>query len=135
MNTVLKSFQRFWAIVKKEGIQTLRDWPTLAMLIVMPVVELFFVAYMGGTMLEHMPTAVADLSLDEHSRAFITALEVSGFFDPVMYVDSEQDIIHAIDESEVFVGIVIPPEDFFVVLAGAGGVTPSLGLKLKVTCP
>jgi len=105
-----KSFQRFWAIVKKESIQTLRDWPTLIMIVFMPVVELFFVAYMGGSMLEHMPTAVADLSMDTHSRAFVTALAVSGFFDPVMYVASEAAVIRAIDEGDVYVGIVIPPD-------------------------
>jgi len=108
--TLPKSLQRFWAIVKKESIQTLRDWPTLAMIIIMPIVELFFVAYMGGSMLEHMPTAIADLSMDAHSRAFVETLQVSGFFDAVLYVDSETEAIRAIDESVVYVGIVIPPD-------------------------
>jgi len=90
-------------------VQTVRDWPTLIMIILMPVIELFFVAYMGSTMLEHMPTAVADMSKDSQSRAFINALEISGFFDVVMRADSEADIIRAIEENEVYVGVVIPP--------------------------
>ncbi len=105
-----KRLQRFAAIVQKETIQVVRDWPTLAMIIIMPVVELFLVAYMGSSLLEHMPTAVADMSRDPRSLAFISALEVSGYFDAVLYVDSEAEVIRAIEEGRVWVGVVIPPD-------------------------
>ncbi len=101
--------KRLWAMVRKETIQMVRDWPTLGMVIVLPVVELFLVSYMGASLLDHMPTIVADQSLDSHSRAFVNALEVSGFFAVTEYVDSEAAVIRAIDEGEAYVGVVIPP--------------------------
>lgn len=102
--------QRLFAIIKKETIQMIRDWPTLLMILLMPVLELFLFAYVGNMTLDHLPTAVADMSRDSSSRAFISALEVSGFFDVVQYVGSENDVIRAIDENQVNVGLVIPPD-------------------------
>ncbi len=102
--------QRLFAIIKKETIQMIRDWPTLLMIILMPVLELFLFAYVGDMTLDHLPTAVADLSRDSSSRAFINALEVSGFFDVVQYVGSENEVIRAIDDNQVNVGLVIPPD-------------------------
>ena len=102
--------QRLFAIIKKETIQMIRDWPTLLMIILMPVLELFLFAYVGDMTLDHLPTAVADMSRDSSSRAFINALEVSGFFDVVHYVGSENEVIRAIDENQVSVGLVIPPD-------------------------
>ena len=102
--------RRLLAIIKKETIQMVRDWPTLLMIIRMPVLELFLFAYVGDMTLDHLPTAVADLSRDPSSRAFISALEVSGFFDVTQYVSSENEVIRAIDEGKANVGLVIPPD-------------------------
>jgi ABC-2 type transport system permease protein len=102
--------RRLLAIIKKETIQMIRDWPTLLMIILMPVLELFLFAYVGDMTLDHLPTVVADMSRDPSSRAFISALEVSGFFDVIQYVSSEDEVIRAIDEGEANVGLVIPPD-------------------------
>ncbi len=104
------STQRLLAIIKKETIQMVRDWPTLLMIILMPVLELFLFAYVGDMTLDHLPTVVADMSRDPSSRAFISALEVSGFFDVTQYVSSENEVIRAIDEGQANVGLVIPPD-------------------------
>ncbi|HOU15298.1 MAG TPA: ABC transporter permease [Anaerolineae bacterium] len=104
------SIQRVSAIIKKETIQMIRDWPTLLMIILMPVLELFLFAYVGDMTLDHLPTVVADMSRDPSSRAFINALEVSGFFDVTQYVSSEGEVIRAIDEGVANVGLVIPPD-------------------------
>jgi ABC-2 type transport system permease protein len=105
---VLSGFQRLWAIVLKEVIQTIRDWPKLAFIIFLPVIELFLFAYMGDIQLDHIPMAVADLSLDTESRRLVTALESSNIFDMVIAVDSEVEVLRAIDEGTVYAGLVIP---------------------------
>jgi len=102
--------QRLFAIIKKEAIQMIRDWPTVLMTILLPVLELFLFAYVGDMTLDHLSTAVVDMSRDPSSRAFINALEVSGFFDVVQYAGSESEVIRAIDENQVNVGVVIPPD-------------------------
>ncbi|MCD6287137.1 MAG: ABC transporter permease [Anaerolineae bacterium] len=102
--------QRLWAIVFKEIIQTIRDWPKLLMIIMLPILELFLVAYMGDMQMEHIPMAVADLSLDTESRRLVAGLESSNIFDAVMAVDSEAAVLRAIDEGTVYAGLVIPAD-------------------------
>ena len=87
----------------------LRAWPTLLMIIFMPVIELFLFAYVGDATLDHLTTVVADMNKGPQSRAFITALETSGFFDMEFYVPGEAEVLSAIDDGEAQVGLVIPP--------------------------
>jgi len=102
--------QRLWAIMLKEIIQTIRAWPKLLMIILLPVLELFLVAYMGDMQMDHIPMAVADLSLDTESRRLVAGLESSNIFDAVMAVDSEAEVLRAIDEGMVYAGLVIPTD-------------------------
>jgi ABC-2 type transport system permease protein len=88
----------------------LRDWRTLLMILALPVIMMFFFAYAVNLLVDHMPTAVADMSKDNESRAFIEALEISGYFDVKMHVESEEDVIRMIDEEQAKVGVVIPPD-------------------------
>jgi ABC-2 type transport system permease protein len=105
-----KRAQRFGSLVKKEMIQALRDRRTMAIVLITPLIELFLFAYAVDMTVDHIPTAIADASLDAQSRALIEALTVSGFFDPVLYVEDESQVIQAIDEGRVGAGIVIPPD-------------------------
>ncbi len=103
------SRQRFRALIRKEFIQLLRDWRTLLSILLIPVVEMFLLAYAVNLTIDHIPMAVADFSLDDQSRALIHALEISGYFDVVQYVDNEAQVIQAIDEGRARAGLVIPP--------------------------
>ncbi|MCP4540343.1 MAG: ABC transporter permease [Chloroflexi bacterium] len=107
---MLKRIKRLTAMIQKETIQMIRDWPTLLMILTMPVIELFLFAYVGNMTLNHLPTVVADMSKDSRSRAFIDALEVSESFDIVLRRESEAEVIRALDEGLVGVGVVIPPD-------------------------
>jgi ABC-2 type transport system permease protein len=105
-----KSLKRTIAFIQKETIQVLRDWRTLTMILAMPVILMLFFAYAVSLLVDHMPTAVADMSNDTQSRAFIDALEISEFFDIKAYEESEAAVIRAIDEGRVKAGVVIPPD-------------------------
>ena len=102
-------FRRIWAMLHKEFIQTLRDRRTLAIQIGLPIAQLFIFGYAIRMNVEHVPTAVADQSLDPASRAYVQSMVVSGYFDVVTYVSSEEEVIRAIDEGRAQAGIVIPP--------------------------
>jgi ABC-2 type transport system permease protein len=104
-----KRIQRFSSIVRKEMIQALRDRRTLAIVLITPMIELLLFAYAVDMTVDHIPAAVADMSLDAESRALIEALSASGFFDVAMVVGDEADVVRAIDEDRVRAGIVIPP--------------------------
>jgi ABC-2 type transport system permease protein len=102
-------FQRIWAIMQKEFIQTLRDRRTLLIQLGLPIAQLFIFGYAIRMNVEHVPMIVADQSLDGDSRAYVDAMVTSGYFDVVAYLPSEAEVIRAIDEGRAQAGIVIPP--------------------------
>jgi ABC-2 type transport system permease protein len=59
---------------------------------------------------DHIPTVVADQSLDTASHAYVDAMTASGYFDAVAYVPNQAGVIQAIDEGSAQAGIVIPPD-------------------------
>ena len=105
-----QSLKRILAFTQKETIQVVRDWRTLVMILAMPIVMMFFFAYAVTLLIDHMPTAVADMSKDVESRGFVEALELSGYFDAKMYVEDEEAVVRAIDEGMAKAGVVIPPD-------------------------
>jgi ABC-2 type transport system permease protein len=100
--------QRIWAMVQKEFIQTLRDRRTLAIMLLLPMAQLFIFGYAIHMDVEHIPLAVADQSLDRRSHAYVEALEMSGFFDVAGYFADQDAVIAALDRGEVQAGLVIP---------------------------
>jgi ABC-2 type transport system permease protein len=95
--------------MRKETIQRLRDRRTLILILSIPLIQMLLFAYAVDLTADHLPTAIADGSLDQESRAFIDALVVSGFFDATLYVEDQAAVIRAIDEGRARAGIVIPP--------------------------
>ena len=102
--------QRLLAIFRKEFTQTLRDRRTLTYVLVLPVMLLFLFGYAVEIQVDHIPTVVADASLDQRSWAFLEAMETSSFFDIEHYVESEAEAIRAIDEGRARAAIVVPPD-------------------------
>ena len=102
--------QRIWAVMQKEFIQTLRDRRTLLIQLGMPILQLFIFGYAISTTVEHVPTVVADQSLDAASRAYVDAMTASSYFDVIAYVPDQDAVIRAIDAGRAQAGIVIPPD-------------------------
>ncbi len=102
--------KRTWAIIQKEFIQTWRDRRTLGIQLAIPIMQLFILGYAIRMNVRHIPTAVADQSLDAASRDYVEAMVASGYFDVVAYVPGQADVIQAIDDGEAQAGIVIPPD-------------------------
>ena len=88
----------------------LRDRRTLSLILFIPLVQLILFGYAVDMNVDHIPTVVADQSLDAASRAYLQSLENSGYFDIVSYVQSDQAVIEAIDAGTAQVGVVIPPD-------------------------
>ena len=100
--------KRLRALIRKETIQLLRDRRTLVFVLVLPLIELLLFAYAIHLTVDHLPTVVADMSNDAQSRAFLSALVESNYFDINGYVASQADVIRAIDEGTAKAGVVIP---------------------------
>ena len=119
---MLESFRRLAALIQKETIQLLRDRRTIAIILLLPLLELFLWAYAVHLTVDHLPTAVADLSKDDQSRSFLAALVDSHYFDVRFYVADEAGVVQAIEEGQAKAGVVIPPDLDAQVARGEGQV-------------
>jgi len=117
-----KRFTRVSALIRKELIQILRDRGTLLMILGLPLLEMFLFAYAVNMTVDHIPTAVADLSMGQSGQTFLQAMEISEFFDLDIHVTSEAAVIEAIEDGEAMAGIVIPPDFEAAVERGSGQV-------------
>jgi ABC-2 type transport system permease protein len=115
-----KVFQRLRALIYKETVQVLRDRRTLALLFLLPAIELFLFAYAVSLTVNHLPTALVDQSRDASSREFTLALSNSSYFDFNMALHNEQQVIEAINAGTVKAGVVIPPDFAEKVTRGTG---------------
>jgi len=115
-------FQRLRALIYKETVQILRDRRTLSLLFLLPAIELFLFAYAVSLTVNHLPTALVDQSQDVSSHEFALALTNSSYFDFRLELQSEQQVIDAINAGTVKAGVVIPPNFAEDVARGKGNV-------------
>jgi ABC-2 type transport system permease protein len=109
---------RVWSIVVKELIQIRRDPRTLAIVLVLPVMQLILFGYAINTTVDHIATVVLDQSRDAQSRGFIASFFNTGYFDLVRQVGSLDEVRRAIDAGTARVGIILPPDFSHDVVAG-----------------
>lgn len=119
---VRRAWRRIAAVMRREAIQRWRDKRTLALILSVPFIQLFLFAYAVDLTADHIPTAVVDLVPGARSRAFVDALEVSGYFEVTRYLDSEAELLHALDKGYVRAGVLIPPDFNASVEAGTAQV-------------
>ncbi|HEX8968068.1 MAG TPA: ABC transporter permease, partial [Chloroflexota bacterium] len=111
---------RIWAVVVKEFIQVRRDPRTLAIVLVLPVMQLLMFGYAINTTVDHIATVVVDQARDAQSRAFLASFFNTGYFDLVAQVQSVDEARQAIDAGSAHVGIILPPTFSRDLLAGSG---------------
>lgn len=104
------NIQRLTALTRKEIIQMLRDRRFIGLFLGIAFIQLFVYGYSASKTVYHMPLAIADQSRSLESQNFIQALTNSQYFDATMYVQSQADIVQAIDRGQVKAGVVIPAD-------------------------
>lgn len=113
-------------MVRKEFIQIRRDRRTLGMVVAMPIMQLLLFGYGINTVVDHLNTVVYNEAGDAESRALVAAMENSGYFDIAAYVDSQTEMVAAIDAGTAKVGLHIPPDFGEALLRGEMGVAQLL---------
>ncbi len=101
--------RRTLTIARKELIHIIRDRRTLVVLFLIPVVQLFLLAYAASSDVEHLGTVVLDADRTPQSRELIDAYRASNYFDIVATVTSEAELARAIDAGSARAGLIIPP--------------------------
>ncbi len=101
---------RTLSIMKKEFIQMRRDRMTLALIFLIPCIQLLLFGYAIQTDVRNIPTVVFDQSLSQESRELLDAFSASGYFKINQVAGSYQDVNRLIDSGRAQVGIVFPPD-------------------------
>jgi ABC-2 type transport system permease protein len=112
--------RRLGAIIAKEFIQLVRDRRTLAMALLMPVIQLLLFGYAITTDVEHLPTIVLDQSRSQESRQLIQRFVNSRYFHVGAYARTLDEVERAIDRGEARVAIVLPADLARRLAAGRG---------------
>ncbi len=99
---------RLLAIADKELRQVRRDPLTLAMMVVMPVMQLLLFGYAINNDVRHMPTVVLDHDHSSASRDFVRSMEVTGYYDVVGHVRSYDEVERAFRAGRAKVAVVFP---------------------------
>lgn len=101
---------RIIAVLYKEFLQIKRDRMTLALVFMLPLVQLLLFGYAIQTEVKHISTVVFDQSLSAESRELLDAFQASGYFDVNHVAKSYTDVNTAIDSGKAKVGIIFPPD-------------------------
>src|SRR5215510_7929503 len=89
MNTDF-SWQRTYAVARKEFLHIIRDPATLFFALFIPVLELFMLGYAINTNVRYISTVVLNLCQTEESRRLIRSFENSQDFRVIRQVYSDQ---------------------------------------------
>jgi ABC-2 type transport system permease protein len=95
--------------MRKEFLHIVRDRRTLAVMLVMPAIQLLLMGYAATTDIEHLQTAVLDGDKSAAARELLDAYRASDYFEIIYYVESEQELQRLVDAGEVRAGLIIPP--------------------------
>ncbi|MGE5617705.1 MAG: ABC transporter permease [Sphingomonadaceae bacterium] len=101
---------RILPIMRKEFIQIRRDPRTLAIMLLVPAMQMFLLGYAVTTNVDHISTVVFDQAMDGRSREFIQAFTNTEYFTVVGQVSSHSEAREAIDRGDAKVAVIIPPD-------------------------
>lgn len=99
---------RLLAIIRKEFIHIIRDPRTLAIMFVMPIIELILMGYAATNDIRRLTTAVYDADKTMQSRQLIEAYRASDYFAINQFVQNEDQVAALLDGGQARAGIIIP---------------------------
>jgi ABC-2 type transport system permease protein len=101
---------RLYSIIQKEFIQIVRDKRTLAIILLIPIIQLFLLGYSATSDIRNVPLAVLDQCLCPESRSLLDAYRGANYFKLAFAVASEGQIQTLIETGQARAGILIPPD-------------------------
>ena len=110
--TALVRLQRslVWPMLWKEFVQLRRDRLTLAMMLVIPAMQIVIFGLLVRTDVRHVPTVVLDESRTAESRALVATLVNTRSFAVVEQVGSRAEMDARIARGSARAALVIPPD-------------------------
>lgn len=108
------------AIVWKEFLHIIRDPKTLALVVMMPVMQLIIYGYAINTDVKHLSTILLNEDQSPLSRRLVDSLVQSSYYDMDFKADSLKEIRASLDRGKAKVGLHIPPNFARDLLSGNG---------------
>lgn len=99
---------RLASIIRKEFIQIWRDPRTLALVLVIPILQLFLLGYAATNDVRNVPLVVYDQDRGLAARELLDAYRAADYFRIAYDVDSEDELRRLIDYGDARVGLIIP---------------------------
>ncbi|MGZ3419504.1 MAG: ABC transporter permease [Polyangiales bacterium] len=100
---------RPFVIAWKELVQLRRDRLTLAMMVVLPLMQLLLFGFAINTDVRHIPMVVYDQDQSASSRDLAQSLQATGFYDLVGATTGYDEIERALRTGTARVALVVPP--------------------------
>ena len=82
----------------------------MAMILFIPVMQLFLLGYAATTDVRNVPLAVWDQSRSQESRALLNAFRAANYFRIAFEVGSEPEIRDLIEKGDALAALIIPPD-------------------------
>ena len=101
---------RLVSIIRKEFIQIRRDVRTLAIIIVMPIMQLFLLGYAATTDVKNISLAVWDQDRSPQSRQLLDAFRSADYFQIRYVVGSDDEYRGLIEKGMARAALIIPPD-------------------------
>jgi ABC-2 type transport system permease protein len=101
---------RLIAIIRKEFIQLFRDKRLLAMILVLPLVQMILLGYAFNSDIRNLQLAVFDQSHSAEGRALLDAYQASDYFQLSYSVSSDDEVRDLIEKGLVTAALIIPPD-------------------------
>lgn len=116
---------RLNAIIRKEFLHILRDPKTLALIFLIPIIQMVLLGYAATTDIDDVPLAVMDNDHSAASRDLIRGFGASGYFEVTNYPDSQEEVEWLMDHGDVR-GVLLIPAGYGAALMSGQGVDVGL---------
>jgi ABC-type multidrug transport system permease subunit len=97
------------AIARKEYFHLIRDFRSLYLAFIIPLLLILLFGYALSLDVENIPTVVVDHDKTQESRDFIRRLNASVYFRIIGYLTNISAAIESLDQNRAILAIVIPP--------------------------
>ena len=101
---------RLLALMRKETLQIVRDRRTLALVFIMPIMQLLLLGYAATSDVRNIPLAVLDQDKSPASRTLLDSFRTADYFREAFDVNSENELRGLIDSGRARTGLIIPPD-------------------------
>ncbi len=102
------SLERIGAMAWKEWIHIRRDFRTLYLAFILPVVMILIFGYAVDFDIDGIRLGIVDRDRTEESRSFVARLTAGGWFSLEMVEHSDAALMKALDEGQIRIAVFIP---------------------------